>query len=110
VRGFVYTAASLVALIQGLSFIGETQAHRIAGVALVCGGMVAGVLAVRHARRHPTPLLDLAATKEPTFVLSTLSAGLLGRIAIQATPFLLPLMFQIGFGDSAFKSGMMVLV
>jgi EmrB/QacA subfamily drug resistance transporter len=109
-RGFAYTAASLVALIQGLSFIAETQAHRIAGVALVCAGLVAGVLAVRHARRHPTPLLDLAATREPTFVLSTLSAGLLGRIAIQATPFLLPLMFQIGFGDSAFKSGLMVLV
>lgn len=109
-RGFAYTAASLVALIQGLSFIAETQAHRIAGVALVCAGIIAGVLAVRHAHRHPTPLLDLAATREPTFVLSTLSAGLLGRIAIQATPFLLPLMFQIGFGDSAFKSGLMVLV
>jgi fucose permease len=110
VRGFVYTAASLVALIQGLSFIAEAQGNRIAGMSLACVGIATGVLAVRHARRHPAPLLDLAAAKEPTFVLSTLTAGLLGRVAIQATPFLLPLTFQIGFRDSAFKAGLMVLI
>jgi MFS family permease len=110
VRGFVYTAAALVALIQGLSFIAEAQGNRLAGVALTCAGIAAGAYALRHARRHPSPLLDLRAVREPTFVLSTLSAGLLGRVAIQATPFLLPLMFQIGFGDSAFKAGSMLLV
>ena len=55
-------------------------------------------------------LLDLVAARSRTFVLGTLTAGFLGRIAINATPFLLPLMFQIGFHDTAFAAGLMVLV
>ena len=65
---------------------------------------------MRHALRHPTPMLDLAAVRFPTFALCTVSAGLLARIAISMTPFLLPLMFQIGFGASAFEAGIMLLV
>jgi EmrB/QacA subfamily drug resistance transporter len=110
VRGFVYTAAALVALIQGLALFAEAPGERGFGVALAAAGVALGVLAVRHARRHPTPLLDLQAARDPTFVVSTLSAGLLGRVAIQATPFLLPLMFQIGFHASAFEAGLMLLV
>jgi len=69
-----------------------------------------GYFAVRHARRHPAPVLDLAAIRFPTFALSTVTAGLAARIAISMTPFLLPLMFQIGFGMSPFEAGVMVLV
>ena len=64
----------------------------------------------RHARRHPAPLVDLAAAAVPTFTLSTLSAGFAARVAISMTPFLLPLMFQIGFGASPFEAGIMLLV
>ncbi len=54
-------------------------------------------------------MLELRSAREPTFVLSTLTAGFFARVAINATPFLLPLMFQIGFQDSAFKAGLMLL-
>ncbi len=108
--GFAYTGLALVAVIQGLSFVAEAQAERVAGLALVGAGFILGALALRHARRHPAPLLDLKAAGDPTFVLSTLSAGLFARTAINAAPFLLPLMFQIGFGDSPLKAGLMLLV
>ncbi len=65
---------------------------------------------MRHALSHPAPILDLSAVRVPTFALSTVSAGLIARIAISMTPFLLPLMFQIGFGASAFEAGIMLLV
>ena len=55
-------------------------------------------------------MLDLAAAAIPTFAFSTITAGLAARIAISMTPFLLPLMFQIGFGASAFEAGIMLLV
>jgi EmrB/QacA subfamily drug resistance transporter len=109
-RGFVYTGGALVAVIQGLAMLGEAGGQRWAGLALLVLGLLAGLYALRHARRHPSPLLDLQAARTPTFVISTLTAGLIGRVAINATPFLLPLMFQIGFGDSAFKAGLMLLV
>jgi len=65
---------------------------------------------VHRARNHPKPLLDFAAAKISTFALSSLSAGLLARIAINMTPFLLPLMFEIGLGANAIEAGLMLLV
>ena len=35
--------------------------------------------------------------------------GSLFRIAINVSPFLLPLMFQVGFGLNAFQSGLLML-
>ncbi|MDE2503647.1 MAG: MFS transporter, partial [Burkholderiales bacterium] len=108
--GFALTGLALVALIEGLSLLAEARGRLAAGAALALAGIALGALALRHARRQAQPLLELEAARDSTFVLSTLSAGLLGRIAIQATPFLLPLMFQIGFGRNAFEAGLMLLV
>lgn len=108
--GFTLTGLALVALIEGLSLLAEARGSALAGGALALAGVVLGALALRHARRHPHPLLELEAARDATFVISTLSAGLVSRIAIQATPFLLPLMFQIGFGRNAFEAGLMLLI
>lgn len=110
VRGFAYTALALVALIQGLSLLAQTPGERLLGGVLTGLGVGCGVAALRHALRHPAPLLDLRATRVPTFVMSQLTGGFLGRVAINATPFLLPLMFQLGFHDSAFEAGLMLLL
>ena len=109
-QGFACTAVALVALIEGLQLLGESPSGRGLGALLVAFGVVIGAVAVGHLRRRAAPLVDLQAAAEPTFVLSQVTAGFLGRVAINATPFLLPLMFQIGFHDSAFKAGLMLLV
>jgi EmrB/QacA subfamily drug resistance transporter len=108
--GFALTASALAALIYGLSLVAHGEGKPILGVGFVAFGLACGFAAVRHALRHPTPMLDLAAVAFPTFALSTITAGLAARIAINMTPFLLPLMFQIGFGLSPFEAGIMVLV
>ena len=108
--GFALTAVALASLVHGLSLLGERQGEAAAGAAWVAAAVVAGVLATRHALRHPTPMLDLRAVRVPSFAISMLTAGMLARIAISATPFLLPLMFQIGFGLNAFQAGLMLLV
>ena len=108
--GFLSSAAALAALIYGLSLFAEGRGRwTLAGI-FVVGGFVCAIAAVVHARRHPAPLLDLAATRIPTFSLSTLTAGFAARVAISMTPYLLPLMFQIGFGLSPFEAGVMLLV
>jgi EmrB/QacA subfamily drug resistance transporter len=109
--GFLLTAVALAALIEGLTLASEPNGATLgtAGL-LVTAGLVLAVLAIRHARVHPAPVLDLRATRLPTFSLSTTSAGMLGRIAISATPFLLPLMYEIAFGMSAVTAGLMLLI
>ena len=108
--GFLETAASLAAVIYGLSLLARGRDSLAVGGVLVLGGFASGALAVRHALRHRQPLLDLRAARIPTFALSTLSAGFLARVAISMTPFLLPLMFQIGFQATPFAAGLMPLV
>jgi hypothetical protein len=68
-------------------------------------GLAGGWLAVHHLRRASQPLLDLGALSYPTFRISTLAAGTWIRTAISSTPFLLPLLFQVGLGLSPIASG-----
>ena len=109
-QGFTLTAVALAALVHGLALLGEAQGDARVAVAWLLAAALSGVLAARHALRHPTPMLDLRAVRVPSFAISMLTAGMMARIAISATPFLLPLMFQIGFGLNAFQAGVMLLV
>jgi len=106
--GFLLTAAALGLLVHGLTIVGDASWG--VGALFIAVGLTSGALALWHARRHPTPMLDLRVAAVPTFAVSILNGGMLSRIAINATPFLLPLMFQIGFGMAPFQAGMMLLV
>ena len=108
--GFLLTAIALACLIHGLSLVAAGRDSATSGAAFVGAGLAVGFFAVRHALRHPAPMLALDAAAIPTFAISTLTAGLAARVAISMTPFLLPLMFQIGFGATPFAAGVMLLV
>jgi hypothetical protein len=55
------------------------------------------------------PALDLSLFKIRTFRISTLSGGL-SRIGVNGVPFMLSLMFQVGFGLSPVASGSLTFV
>jgi MFS family permease len=63
-------------------------------------------LYVGHARRTTHPILDLTLLHSASLHIA-LMGGNLFRIAVGALPFLLPLMLQLGFGMSAFQSGLL---
>ncbi|MCF6123826.1 DHA2 family efflux MFS transporter permease subunit [Mesorhizobium sp. M7A.F.Ca.CA.001.07.2.1] len=107
--GFFLTSAGLALLLYGLERIAHPEDGVLPTVLLVVAGIVIGWLAVRHLRRAPHPLLDLSSFKVLTFAISTLAAGTIFRVAINATPFLLPLLFQVGFGLSSVDAGLMIL-
>ena len=50
-----------------------------------------------HARHSPAPVLDLDLLSIKTFNIGTMVGGVC-RVGLDATPFLLPLLFQVGFG------------
>lgn len=107
--GFILTGAGLVCLMYGLELIGHRNGARASFIVLLmAGGAILAVLAVRHARRHPHPLVNLTPLGFRTYAVSV-GAGSLFRLTVGASPFLLPLMLQIGFGLSAFTAGMLVL-
>ncbi len=71
--------------------------------------LVSGLLAVVAARMRPTTsFVDLESLKLKSYALSIYGASAF-RIAVSVLPFLLPLMFQIVFGLSAFRSGLYLL-
>ena len=102
--GLFLSGLTLFCLMAGLE-----MASHCSGLGSIAGGLlaVAGLGALlywRHARLQAQPILDFRLMRIATFRLSVFS-GSLSRIAVGAVPFLLPMMLQVGFGDSAARSG-----
>jgi EmrB/QacA subfamily drug resistance transporter len=105
VRGFVLTATACTSLIIALEALG--QMHLSFGIPLLLG-MLCSWLAYRHSFRYAQPLLPFSAMKIATFR-NAVIGGSFFRASINAVPYLLPLLFQLGFGWSAAQAGAMVL-
>jgi hypothetical protein len=109
--GFLLTATALATLIAGLTNVAEPGGNGVSlGISMISAGALFGSAAVWHALRRTAPMLDLRAVRVQSFAMSTVTAGMLARIAIQATPFLLPLMFEIGFAMQPLGAGVMLLI
>lgn len=106
--GFLLSSGALALIVYGTDALGNSGTGRGRALATIVAGLLVGTAAVRHFRRHPTPLLDLSALRIPTFAVGVWGGSLL-RIAIGALPFLLPLLFQVGFGFDPLRSGMLLL-
>jgi predicted MFS family arabinose efflux permease len=65
-------------------------------------------MAVRHLERHEHPLVELSSMRVHSFAVGVWT-GILFRMAVGATPVLVPLMFQRGFGMTAFAAGVLSL-
>jgi EmrB/QacA subfamily drug resistance transporter len=105
-RGFVLLGIGLSGLVFGLAVLGQTLVPLWIAIALVVGGGVFSWLYARHARRAAHPVLNLDLVDVATFRASVFG-GSAFRIGIGALAFLLPLLFQVGFGLSAFASGLL---
>jgi EmrB/QacA subfamily drug resistance transporter len=114
-RGFTLSASAMILLLYGLELLSHAQTawqrqDWLLPVALIASGAVLGSIAIRQLRRSPRPLLELSVAQVQSFRLTTLTAGVMYRVAVQATPFLLPLLFQLGFGMNALQAGSLLMV
>jgi EmrB/QacA subfamily drug resistance transporter len=109
-KGFVLSSLALVCLLYGLERFSAGLGGWGMSVALLGLGALASIASVRHFRTTAHPLLQLEALSVPTFRISSIGAGLVVRAVISATPFLLPLLFQVGFGVSAAAAGVLIMV
>src|SRR6185312_3367551 len=109
-RGFTLLAVALGCLTYGLDAIGTREINAPLAVGLIAAAIVAGILAVRHLATSPQPVVDLRVLRVRTFFVACVSGGALSRAAISTTPFLLPLMFEVGFGLSPVAAGVLLLI
>jgi len=62
----------------------------------------------RHAVHVPSPLLSLALFRVRTFRISVLG-GIVTRLGFGGMPFVLPLLYQIGFGYDPWQAGLLTM-
>lgn len=106
--GFIATAIAMVSLVYAMELLGAQHPEGVLTIALLALGVGTFAFSLRHFRRADYPMIRLDALQVPTFRV-TMYGGSLFRASISAVPFLLPLMFQVGFGMNAFQAGSLVL-
>ncbi|MGG2079007.1 MFS transporter [Lelliottia nimipressuralis] len=106
--GFIATTIAMVSLVYAMESMGAKHSQGLLTLGLLVVGAVTLIYALRHFQRAQWPMIRLDAMQVPTFRV-TMYGGSLFRASISAVPFLLPLMFQVGFGMDAFHSGLLVL-
>jgi EmrB/QacA subfamily drug resistance transporter len=106
IKGFFLSGIGLAGIAFGFTTIGQGLFPQEIVAGLIAVGITCCWLYVRHARKTPNPLLDLNLLKIDTFYASIVG-GFLFRIGVGASPFLLPLFLQLGFGMTPLQSGML---
>ncbi len=109
ITGLLLLGTGLSGFVFGLAVIGQGLVPFPLALAMIGSGGLFCWLYARHAARVSHPLLNLGLIRIPTFRASVFG-GALFRIGAGATPFLLPLLFQVGFGLTAFASGLLTFV
>jgi EmrB/QacA subfamily drug resistance transporter len=103
--GLLLAGIGLGGIAFGLSVAGLNLLPWTVVAALIAVGSISMTLYVMHARRTASPVLDFTLLRLPT-LRASIVGGFLFRLGIGALPFLLPLLMQVGFGLSPFKSGL----
>ena len=103
--GFLLSALCLATLVGAFELLGQGRVDLIWVALLVFIGLLAGWLYRLHAKRHPSPIIDLSLMRISTFRESVIG-GTLCRFAIGSTPFLMAILLQVGFGMNALSAGL----
>ena len=106
--GMALFGAGIALLSWLMEIFGEHPFDLLSATALAL--LAFGLLAAYgwRARRTPDPLFDLALFDIRTFRVSVIG-GFITRLGVGGLPFLLPLLFQLGLGFSAWQSGLLMM-
>ena len=90
-----------------MELLGEQIVSGWVALMVVLFSLILLLAYIRHARRHPTPLISLGLFKTRTFSVG-IAGNLATRLGTGCVPFLMPLMLQVGFGYPALIAGCMM--
>ncbi len=106
--GFALVGLGLALVVSAATLIGVGQLSVMADLAMGAVGAALLAFFVLRSRGMSAPVLDLSLLRLATFRASV-AGGMPFRIGVAATPFLLPLLLQLGFGFSPLASGLTTL-
>jgi EmrB/QacA subfamily drug resistance transporter len=106
--GFALLATGLVGVMGSVSLAGKHVLPLSLDIAIGILGILGFILYYRHSRRTAYPLLDLSILEFSSYRAIVMGAMPI-QVALGAAPFLLPLMFQIGFGRTPMESGLLTV-
>lgn len=106
--GFVLSGLALAGFMFGVELLSRKEVPYYVSLIIVLISL--GLLAfnVRYSKHISNPLIDYSVMKIPTYKV-TIFTGSLSRMVIGVAPYLVPLMFQEGFGLTPFESGSLFL-
>lgn len=108
-RGAVFSGCGFAVLIFGMQNLPQNLISTQAALGWTFLGSMLLAFYWVHYRRYPNPILDFS-----LFSYRSFAAGVIGgqsaRLLIGAMPFLLALLFQVGFGLTAFASGLLTFI
>lgn len=110
VPGFLLVGSGMALLVFGMDSLAAKDAAS-SSIAMELGLAIAILtVAAFYCLRARNPLLDLKLLRIRTFRISFLTGGGLDTIGLSSVVFLLPPMFQLGFGMSAVQAGSLTFV
>ncbi|MBR7620439.1 MFS transporter [Phenylobacterium sp. 20VBR1] len=107
--GILLTGLGLAGLIFGFENVGRGSLPPGVVAGLFLGSFGALTAYWFYAKSNPHAIIDLSIFKLATFRASVVGGAFM-RVAMGATPFLLAMLLQIGFGLSAFQAGLMTFI
>ncbi|HEY6831719.1 MAG TPA: MFS transporter [Pseudolabrys sp.] len=108
IASFFLIGAASLGFLYGIELLGRPASGFAASLGLLAFAVICGFLAVRRGLTRAAPLIPFSAFKELTFRISMRGGGVF-RGCLSAVPFLLPLLFQVGFGLDPVTSGTLLL-
>jgi EmrB/QacA subfamily drug resistance transporter len=102
--GFILLSTGLVGLVGALDTAGRGLVPQAVTLAFAGGGALSLLAYWAYSRRRADAIIDPGLLRYKAYRTAVVG-GMPTRIAIGASPFLLPLMLQLGFGLSPLQSG-----
>ncbi|WP_036601151.1 DHA2 family efflux MFS transporter permease subunit [Olivibacter sitiensis] len=109
ITGFAFSGLAMAGFMYSLDLLGKSHTSYSLALTILVLSIAALLFNIWHSGKIDKPLIDYKVFKVTTFR-TTVTTGSLSRIVIWSSPFLLPLLFQVGLGMSAFHSGMLYLI
>jgi EmrB/QacA subfamily drug resistance transporter len=107
-RGFFMLSISLLLLVIGLESISDRFLNTTEITSIMCSGLIILIGYIRYAHKKHNAIVNLVLFQVRTFRL-TVMGSFLSRCGMGGIPFLLPLFFQLGFGESPLHSGLLLV-